>query len=157
MVVYKDFNNTYKFIDTKDSNSVMQYGEQCTLATSSTAIGDNEAYFNATQSDKYNPVQTYNFTITVPNMPRLRIGDLVKVVANAKKLNTVKEVQSIKVTFDYTKMPRIQTELGLGELSPDIQLKQNIRQLRQSAKEKTTSFSTSAIAVTDSIYYEWDK
>ena len=157
MIVYKGFDNLYYFMDTRDPKSVMEYGEQCTLTTSSNAIGEKEAYFNATMSDKYNPVQTYNFTITVPNMPRLRIGDLVKVVANAKKLNTIKEVQSIKVTFDYTKMPRIHTELGLGELSPDLQLKQNIRQLRQSAKEKTTSFSKSAIAVTNPSYYEWDR
>ena len=90
-------------------------------------------------------------------MPNLRIGDLVKVVANAKKLNTIKEVQSIKVVFDSSKMPRVQTEIGLGELAPDIQLKQNIRNLRQNAKEESTAFSKSAIAVTDPIYYEWDR
>lgn len=155
--VFKGFDNMYYFIDTKNAPSILAYGEQCTLATSNEAIGKKEAYFNAVHSDKFNPVQTYNFTITVRNMPKLRIGDLVRVVANAKKLNTIKEVQSIKVSFDYDKMPRIRTEIGLGELAPDIQLKQNIRTLRQNAKEETTEFSSTAIAVTDPIYYEWDR
>ena len=157
MQVYKGFDNLYYYVDTREPHSILEYGEQCTLATSNEAISPKEAYFNATMSDKLNPVQTYNFTITVPNMPNLRIGDLVKVVANAKKLNTVKEVQSIKVVFDTTKMPRIQTEIGLGELAPDLQLKKNIRKLRQDAKKESTVFYKSAIAVTDPIYYEWDK
>ena len=157
MQVFKGFDNLYYYVDTREPHSILEYGEQCTLATSNEAISEKEAYFNATMSDKLNPVQTYNFTITVPNMPNLRIGDLVKVVANAKKLNTIKEVQSIKVVFDTSKMPRVQTEIGLGELAPDLQLKKNIRTLRQDAKKESTAFYKSAIAVTDPIYYEWDK
>ena len=135
----------------------MNYGEQCTLQTKNEAISKEQAYFNALESDKYNPSQTYTYTITVPNYPNLRIGDLVKVVANAKKLNNVKEVNSIKLSFDNDKMPRLRTEIGLGELAPDIQLRQNIRKLRRDAQKESTSFDSTASPVTDEMYYEWDR
>ena len=157
MQVFKGTDNMYYYVDTRDANSILIYGEQCTLQTSNEAITEKEAYFNAVMSDKFNPVQTYSYTITVPNYPNLRIGDLVKVIANAKKLNSVKEVKSIKISFDDNKMPRIQTEIGLDELAPDIQLKANIRGLRQEAKKENTYFYKSATPVTDEIYYEWDR
>ena len=155
--VFKDDLGDYHYVDTRDPNSILKYGEQTTLATSNEAISSSQAYFNARMNEKYNTEQTYTFTITVPNYPNLRIGDLVKVIANAKKLNTIKEVKSIKITSDYSKMPRIRTEIGLDELAPDIQLKKNIRDLRKEAKKETTSFSKSAIPVNDTDIYVWDR
>jgi hypothetical protein len=157
MQVFKKADGLYYYIDTREPVSILQYGEQCTLETSNNIITEKEAYFNAIMSDKINPSQTYSFTITVPNFPNLRIGELVKVVANAKKLNSVKEVKSIKVVFDYGKMPRIQTTIGLDELDPDAQLSQNLKKLKQDVKTESTAFGSSAIPVTDEIYYEWDR
>ena len=156
MQVFKLKNGQYKYIDTRSPSSILKYGEQCTLQTSNQAITENEAYYNAIMSDKYDPTQRYSYTITVPNYPYLNIGSLVQVRANAKKLNSVKEVKSIKIVFDKKKMPRIQTEIGLDELAPDIQLKKNIRKLRQNAKEQSTYFYKSATPVSDEIYYEWE-
>ena len=156
MQVFKLENGQYKYIDTRHSPSILQYGEQCTLQTNNDVMDVREAYFNAIHSDKYNPTQTYTFSITVPNCPNLEIGDLVKVVANAKKLNTIKEVNSIKIKFDSSKIPRIQTDLGIGELAPDIQLTKNLRKLRDDTKKETTEFSSSATPISDEIYYEWD-
>ena len=157
MQVFKQSDGTYKYIDTRDGLSILQYGEQCTLQTNNGFLSEYEAYFNATQSDKYNPSQTYSYTITVPNCPNIKLGDLVKVVANAKKLNSVKEVKSLKVTFEHDKIPRIRTDIGLDELAPDIQLQANIRSLRDTAKSESTEFSSSATPVTEKMYYEWDK
>ena len=150
-------NNNYYFVDTASPTSIFNYGEQSTLQTSNEPISSREAYFDARMSDKYNPVQTYTFTITVPNYPYLRLGDYVKVLANAKKLNTVKQVKSLKLTFAHNKMPRIQTEIGLDELSPDLQLKQNIRKLRANAKKESTDFTTSATPISDESLYQWDR
>lgn len=147
----------YNYIETKDTKSIFQYGEQTTLQTSNDSISIKEAYYNATKSDKLNPSQSYSYTITVPNYPNLKIGDLVKVVANAKNLNDVKEVKSIKISFEHDKMPRIRTEIGLDELAPDIQLKKNIRNLKANTKKESTYFSSTADPVTDEIYYEWDR
>ena len=155
--VFKADDLKYLYIDTHDSKSILNYGEQCTLQTSNEAISTPQAYFNAVESEKYNPSQTYTYTITVPNYPNLRIGDLVKVVANAKKLNNVKEVNSIKLTFEHDKIPRIRTEIGLGELAPDIRLQKNIQKLRSEAKDEDTSFGATATPVTEEIYYEWDR
>lgn len=157
MQVFKKPNGMYYYIDSRSPLSILEYGEQCTLQTSNEPITEREAYFNARMSDKFNPAQTYTYTITVPNYPSLRIGDLVKVLANAKKLNSVKEVSSIKIEFDYSKMPRIRTTIGLGELDPNIQLKANIRKLRNDAKKESTAFYKSAIPVSNEIYYEWDR
>lgn len=157
MQVFKKADGTYWYVDTRSPQSILEYGEQCTLQTSNEAISEKEAYFNAIMNDKYNPNQMYTYTITVPNYPNIRLGDLVQVRANAKKLNSVKEVNSIKVTFEHDKMPRIQTQIGLDELAPDIQLKKNIRNLRRNAKAQSTNFSKSATPVTDEVYYEWDR
>ena len=157
MSLFKKSDNTYWYVDTRSPKSILNYGEQCTLQTSNESITEKEAYFNAIMSDKYEPEQRYTYTITVPNYPSLELGDLVQVRANAKKLNSLKEVNSIKLTFEHDKMPRIQTQIGLDELAPDIQLKKNIRNLRRKAKDESTYFSRSATPVTDEIYYEWDK
>ena len=160
--VFKEDENrqsNYYYVDSRVPQSIMEYGEQATLLTSNEPITKNEAYFNARMNPKFNAEQTYTFTITVPNYPSLHLGDYVKVLANAKKLNTVKEVKSLKISFSSNKMPRIQTEIGLDELAPDIQLKQNIRNMRASAKKETTDFSSSATPKSDDDgnLYLWDR
>ena len=154
--VYKSANGKYYYVDTHDVESILNYGEHTTLSTSNEQIGSREAYWNAVHSDKYNPVQTYTYSITVPNYPDIRLGDLVQVISNSKRLNTIKEVKSIKIDYDTAKIPRIRTTLGLDELSPDIQMRENIRNLRKKAKDETTSFSSSAIPINDKNIYEWD-
>ena len=68
-------------------------------------------------------------------------------------------MKSLKITFDGGKMPRIQTEIGLDELAPDIQLKQNIRNMRASAKKESTDFTKSAEPKSDvnGEIYLWDR
>lgn len=147
----------YRFVNTKDSNSVLRYGEQTTLQTTSEVITDREAYYNARKkSEKYNPTETYSYTITVPYCPDIDIGDLVKVVADAKKLNTLKRVESVKYVYDYSKIPRLQTTIGLGELAPDLQLKKTLREIRESAKKESTLFSTTATGIEDKNLYQWE-
>lgn len=155
--VFKKEDGMYYYVDSRYPRSVFQYGEQTTLQTSNEPISESEAYFNARMSDDFNVEQRYSYTITVPNYPNIRIGDLVTVIANAKKLNSVKEIKSLKIVFDWKKMPRIQTEIGLDELSPDLQLKQNIRNLKSDAKRRTTSFDSSAVPITNIELYEWDR
>ncbi len=155
--VFKKEDGSYNYIETGDALSILKYGEQCTLLTNNNAITEKEAYFNATQNEKFNPNQQYSYTITVPNYPNIKIGDLVKVVANTKTLNSVKEIKSVKLVFDNSKIPRIQTTIGLDELAPDIQLQKNIRNMKNSAKKESTEFSSSATPVTSEIYYEWDR
>ena len=157
--VFKNVKNTkqYRYIGTKDGKSILNYGEQTILKTNNEVMSEKEAYFNAIYSDKYNPSQTYTYTITVPNYPNVKLGDLVKVVANANKLNSVKEIKSLKLSFDTSKIPRIRTEIGLDELAPDIQLQKNIRKLREKAEKQSTEFTSTATPVTEDIYYEWDK
>ena len=155
--VYKGVDNMYHYVDSSDMSSILRYGEQTTLQTSNNQTSPTEAYFNARMSDKFNSEETYNFTITVPNCPNVQLGDYVQVIGNAKKLNTIKEVQSLKLTFSNSKMPRIQTELGLGELAPDIQMKKNIRELRKEARKETTSFDYNSAIPTDSKeLYKWE-
>lgn len=155
--VYQNSAKTYYYVDTRDSHSILEYGEQTTLQTSNEPMSKEEAYYNARMNDKYSIEQSYTYTITVPNYPHLRLGDLVQVIANAKKLNSVKEIKSIKITFDWNKMPRIQTELGLGELAPDFRLKETVRTLKRNTRNESTAFTKSAIPINDIDLYEWDR
>ena len=69
----------------------------------------------------------------------------------------MKEVKSIKISHDTGKMPRIRTEIGLDELSPNEQLKENVKKLKENAKKESTYFSSSAIPISEETVYEWDK
>lgn len=155
-VFKKNNTNKYYYVSTKDLESILQFQEQCSLITENDGIGEKEAYWNATHNEKFNPVQTYSYTITVKGFPDVDLKDLVNVISNIKKLNTLKEVESIVLEYDYKNKPVLQTELGLDELAPDLQVIQNIKKLRDNAKESTTSFNGSASAVNDENIYEWE-
>jgi len=147
----------YRYVNSKFSTSVLKYGEQTTLQSNSETITDREAYYNARRkSDKFNPYETFSYTITVPFAPDIDIGDIVKVVADAKKLNTIKRVQSVKYVYDNSKIPRIQTTLGLDELEPKLQLKKTLQELRDAAKKDSTLFSTTAQGIEDKNLYQWE-
>jgi len=161
--VYMKDDGNYYYVQSRYPRSVFEYGEQTTLETSNEKIGDKEAYYNARMNGKFNGEQTYSFTITVPNYPDLRLGELVQVTANARKLNTIKEVKSLKISFSKSDMPRIKTEIGLDELAPDIQLRENIRKLRRDAKKETTWFLGCANPTLEGVdgnsndIYIWDR
>jgi hypothetical protein len=155
-VFKKNTTNQYFYVDSKVSDSILKYQEQCTLITDNEGIGEKEAYWNARHNDKFNPEQVYTYTITVKGYADVRLKDLVSVTANMRKLNTLKEVNSIVLKYSHKSKPILQTELGLGELAPDLQVKQNIRMLRDNAKKSTTSFSTSATPISDEDIYEWE-
>lgn len=151
-------NNTdkYFYVESKNAESVLKYQEQCAMLTENEGIGEKEAYWNARHNPDYNPEQVYNFTITVKGCPNVKLGELVRVLAHMKKLNTIKEVDSFVLNYDTGEKPVIQTELGLGELAPDIQIDKTLRELRKSTKQSNEAFGVSALPVTDSSIYEWE-
>lgn len=155
VVVFKDNTHYYKYVDTHDLTSILKYGEQTTLETSNEEIGSKEAYYNAMNSDKYNPTETFNFTVVLPYFVNVQVGDLVQVIANSRKLNTIKKVSSVKYSCSNKQIPKIQTELGLGELPIDLQIAKELREIRAMAKKETTSFDSTAEPVSDDIYV-WD-
>ena len=156
IVVFKDSKEKYKYVNSHDISSVLRYGEQVTLATSSEIIGSREAYYNAVNNSKYNPSETFNFSITLPYFVKTKVGELGQVIANSRKLNTIKTVASVKYSWSNKQIPKVQTEIGLGELPMDLQIKKELRAMRASAKKESTHFSSSAEAITDEEVYEWD-
>lgn len=146
----------YAYVDSRYPESILKYQEQCVLETENDLTGAKQAYWNARHNEKFNPEQTYTFTITVKGFPDVRLKELVEVTANAKKLNTLKECESLTLNYDVKTKPVLQTELGLGELAPDLQVAKNIRIIRENAKGKTTYFDGSASPVTDEDIYEFD-
>ena len=156
ITVFKTNKNKYKYVDTTDVESIFKYGEQTTLTTSSEVMGSKEAYYNAINNENYNPNETFNFSITLPFFVDTYVGDIVKVIANSRKLNTIKTVASVKYKVDNHKIPKIQTELGLGELPADLQIRKELREIRAMAKKESTYFTKSAEPVLDENVYEWD-
>ena len=88
--------------------------------------------------------------------PNLKLGDLVQVISNSRKLNDIKTIESIKVTYDIKQMPRIQTEIGLDELEPFLRIKKEMQDMRNNTKKKNTNFSSTATPVQDEDVYIWD-
>lgn len=155
-VFKKNKTDKYYYVESKDAISILKYQEQCTLQTESEPIGEKEAYWNARHNEKFNSEQTYSYTITVGGSPDVDLKDLVNVVANKYQLNTLKEVESITLTYNHKTKPVVQTQLGLGELAPDIQLKKNIKQLRDNAKTNRTDFIGSATPIENNDIYTWE-
>ena len=155
-VVFKDATQKYKYVETRAPESVMKYGEQTTLMTMNEITGSKEAYYNALNSDKYNPSETFNFSLVLPYFVNIQVGDLVQVIANSRKLNTIKRVSSVKYSASHKQIPKIQTEVGLGELPIDVQIKKELREIRAMAKKETTSFSSTAEPIDDDSIYVWD-
>ena len=156
IVVFKNGKNKYQYVETKDVESILKYGVQTTLQTSSEVMGSKEAYYNAINNTNYNPVETFSFTVTLPYFVDIKVGDIVQVIAFSRKLNTVKTVASVKYKIRNDDIPKIQTEIGVGELPMDLQIAKELREIRASAKKETTSFSSSAEPLLDDEVYEWD-
>lgn len=154
--VFKQHDGKYAYVDTSNLESMIQYGEKTTLNTNSDSIGSKEAYFIAKNSEEFNPDQSYTYTIIVPYAPVLHIGELVSVVSNYKKLNDVKTIQSIKIKYDISSMPRIQTEIGLDEIEPFLRIKKEQEELRKTARSDKTYFGRTASPIEDQEIYIWD-
>lgn len=155
-VVFKDKSHKYKYIETRSPESVMKYGEQMSLQTSSDEIGAKEAYYKALTNPKYNANETFNYTLVLPYFVDIHVGDLIQTIANSRKLNTIKTVASVKYECSNNQIPKIQTEIGCGELPIDLQIRKELREIRALAKKETTHFSMSAEPVDDDSYYVWD-
>jgi len=154
--VFKDTANKYKYVDTADIGSMLNYGEKTTLQTISEQTGSKEAYFNARNTADYNPEQQYTYTIVVPYAPKLELGDLVQVVSNYRKLNDVKTVESIKITYKNSQIPKIQTEIGLDEIEPYLRIRKEQEALRKQARSDKTYFGRTASPIEDPDIYIWD-
>lgn len=154
--VFKNASGKYQFVDTSDISSILRYGEQTTLQTISEQISSKEAYFNARNTDEYNPEHDYSYTIVVPFAPNLGLNDLVQVLSNSKKLNDIKPIKSLHITYKHDSMPKIRTEIGLDELEPYLRIKSDMQKLRQITKQTSTNFSSTATEVTDEDIYIWD-
>lgn len=154
--VFKNKDGQYQYAETKDSDSVLKYGQMTTLVSSSDIIGSKEAYYRCINNDNFEPNQQFSYSITVPFAQDIRIGDLVQVKSNDKKINTIKRVESVKYSFSVNQIPKIHTELGLDELSPDLQLRKQLREMRKSAKTESTLFSSSAKKIEDPDIYRWE-
>ena len=155
--VYKDAKGKYQYVDTRDVDSMLQYGEQTTLITEGEVSGSKQAYFLARNSKDFNPEFDYTYTIVVPYAPYLQLKDLVEVIAYQKFLNDIKPIESIQIKYNNDTKPTIQTTLGLGEIEPFLRIKEDMQKLRTANKKKSTHFSTSASPVDDEEIYEWDQ
>jgi len=154
--VFKSNDGKYKYVATSNLRSILNYGEHAVLQTNSEVIGSREAYFNARNAKDFVPTQEYSYTIVLPYAPNLKLGDLVQVISNSRKLNDIKTIESIKVTYDIKQMPRIQTEIGLDELEPYLRIKKEMQDMRNNTKKKNTNFSSTATPVQDEDIYIWD-
>ena len=149
----------YSYVETTDIDSIIKFQEQTTLITENEGIGEQEAYYNARHNEKFNPDQTYTYTITVKGSPDLDINDLVEVIADMQILNTLKEVKSTTLKYAHNSKPVLQTDIGLDELAPDLQLRKTIKEMRDTTKQKSTYFGDGkggADAVNNDELYEWE-
>ena len=156
VVVYKSTDGMYYYVDTSNTNSILNYEEQISLQSETDVIGEKQAYYVARNNNDYNPNQSYTYSITVPGYPDIHLKDLVQVVSDKRKLNAVEVLEAISISYDINQIPRIQTELSLGELPDEIMISNSLKRLRE-ANKPNTIFGTTASANTNKSVYTWDK
>lgn len=154
--VFKKADGKYGYVGTSDIESILRYGVKTTLTTISEEMGAKQAYYTARNSKEYNPEEIYSYTIVVPYAPMLRIGDLIQVISNYKKLNDIKTVKSVKVSYKPTQIPHIQTEIGCDELEPFLRIRKEQEALRKKTRAESTYFSSTATPIEDEELYIWD-
>ena len=155
VVVYKSTDGLYYYVDTIEAGSILNYEEQISLQSENNVIGAKQAYYMARNNNDFNPNQTYTYSVTVPGYPNIHLKDLVEVVSDKRKLNALEVLESITVNYDINQIPRIQTELSLGELPDDILVSNSLKKLRESTK-KNTIFGATATPNNDVDVYTWD-
>ena len=156
VVVYKSTDNMYYYVDTIEIGSILNYEEQISLQSENEQIGEKQAYYVARNNNDFNPNQSYTYSVTVPGYPNVHLKDLVEVVSDKRKLNAVEVLEAITVNYDIGQIPRIRTELSLGELPDDIMVSNSLKQLRESTK-KNTIFGATATPNSNKSVYTWDK
>lgn len=157
--VYKEVQPTghyYRFVNTKNIDSVLEYMEQTTLVTSSETMTPREAYFHARHNEKFKSDENYSYTIVIPFIVDLDINDWVKIIANDHKLNDVKRVKSIQYDLSREQVPKTRMTIGLDEIAPELEAKRIMRELRESAKKESTVFSGGAKVIQDKNVYQWE-
>ena len=157
--VYKkqtEHGEQYYFVNSKYSHSILEYGELTTLETQSDPIEDRQAYYYARKNPNFTKDITFSYTLTLPGLINLNIGDLVKCIMNSKYLNDIKKVMSVKYNFSWAGVPRWQTTIGLDEISPEFKAKKKMQEIRRITREENTVFSKTAQHVDNSELYEWE-
>lgn len=157
--VYKEnqpLGHYYRFVTTKNIDSVLEFMEQCTLVTSSETMVSREAYFHARHNEKFKSKENYSYTIVIPFIHDLDLNDLVKIIANDHKLNDVKRVKSIQYDLSNDQVPATRMTIGLDEVAPELESKRIMRELRETAKNESTIFSGGAKIVQDKNTYQWE-
>lgn len=146
----------YYYIERCDIGSMLLYHEKPSLETVSDETSVSEAYWNVRHNVKYNPTETCEYGITVIGFPDVKLEDLISVDSDNDKLDDVKVLKSISMTYDPKTRPSIRTELGLNEKADDLNVRDIIKNIKDRTLRQDTSFKSSALPITDENIYIWD-
>ena len=147
VMIFKEKDNpnldvsTYNYVQHRNRESVMRYGDFEDVTTMSTDVSPTEAYYEARKNTKFNDKVEATYTLQLEGVPDIEIGDYCNCVFYNNLLNDVKQIDSIEIDYDITKMPRVSTTLGMGAMDRIIAGRINMQNARRKAKEEKISFS----------------
>lgn len=159
--IYKDTdkneNSYYNYTVSRHPVSVFKYGEKVNLETLDNTVSSSEAYYKARyDNNKYNQELNFNFSVEWEGVPPIGIGDYVECVMDNIHYTDIKEVKSLSYKCSNSDACNIRTTIGLGHVDPMIRLKRNMRNIRNSAKKKRTSYTGGAVYDTSTMPFVFE-
>lgn len=143
--VYKDTDKTNKYVTIRDPATTFRYGSHEDVEVLNDKTGIYYATYKAKTDKDQKTTLKYTYTITLDGFHEIDIGDFVITNFFNNILNDVTQVKSITYNYDTDKRPMGTMEIGLDELSPEIQAKMKFSKLRKMIEPRKTIFSGGAV------------
>lgn len=153
----KNGTDEWKYVNSRVPQSVLVYGEHSVVGKMDDGTGKTEAYHKARYyTDEFTSDMPFTYTVEWKGIPPIKVGDSVECVFDQSEYNDVKVVESLRYRCTNDDACNFITEIGLGELSPMLKLKRQMRNQRRRTKAQRTKYEGGAIYPDENTLYEFE-
>lgn len=128
--IYKNTNGTYNVVRKINPYSIAHFGTHTDSEVLQGEPGEYNARYQALIELDNSELSKWSYTAKIIGLPNARVGRLVPCIFSDSFHNEVKTIKSVKCTYE-DKGRTVVTELGLDDIDPMIQAKQNVRMMRK--------------------------
>lgn len=153
----KNGTDEWKYVNSRVPQSVLVYGEHSIVGKMDDGTGKTEAYHKARYyNEDFSSDMPFTYTVEWKGIPPIKVGDSVECVFDKSEYNDVKVVESLRYRCTNDDACNFITEIGLGELSPMLKLKRQIRNQRRRTKAQRTKYEGGAIYPDENTLFEFE-
>ena len=141
----------YTYVQSRDPQSILRYGDCEDVETISDTISAYEAYYKAQTNKKLIHNRTgvndnnWSYTLTLEGLIDCYVGDPIECIFDNPVLNDTKTIESIEYNYDPNKRPMWRTKVGCGEVDPILKGQKMMEEQRRNTKLAETSYTGGAV------------